>query len=185
MGKFLMAPPQCCSHAVLQPIPPFLRLSTARPSLWRSFASRRIDSTSDDLAAAREWLTKCNFTAIPRQVGEISFSRSGGPGGQNVNKVNSKATLKVPLNSLLPLVPRILHPALQASRYYAARSHSLVIQSEGSRKQTANVDACYEKLQQLLLTTAKDVIPGEASPEQRDRVHKLYVHCSLVGETPR
>ncbi|KAL2803387.1 hypothetical protein BJX63DRAFT_425316 [Aspergillus granulosus] len=160
---------------MLRAIPLFLRHSaTRRRSVWRSFASRRAGlSSDDDLAAAREWLTKLNSTTIPRHVGEISFSRSGGPGGQNVNKVNSKATLKVPLASLLPLVPRILHPPLQTSRYYAARTHSLVIQSEESRKQAANVDACYEKLHQLLTATAKDLIPGETSAEQRVRVQKL------------
>ncbi|KAL2826967.1 hypothetical protein BDW59DRAFT_59000 [Aspergillus cavernicola] len=138
----------------------------------RSFASRP-EFSSDDVTAAREWLSKLNSSTIPRHVGEISFSRSGGPGGQNVNKVNSKATLKVSLDTLLPLLPRLLHPPLQTSRYYAARTHSLVIQSEELRKQTANVDACYEKLHQLLKTTAKDLIPGETSAEQRDRVHKL------------
>ncbi|KAL4906160.1 hypothetical protein BDW74DRAFT_139286 [Aspergillus multicolor] len=142
-------------------------------TLRRSFASRRADLESEDLAAAREWLSNFNSTTIPRHVGEVSFSRSGGPGGQNVNKVNSKATLKVPLDSLLPLVPHIIHSPLQSSRYYAARTHSLVIQSEESRKQADNVSACYDKLHQLLKTTAKDLVPGETSPEQRQRVQKL------------
>ena len=52
----------------------------------RSFASRYADVSEDELNAAREWLSKLNSTTIPRNVGEISFSRSGGPGGQNVNK---------------------------------------------------------------------------------------------------
>ncbi|KAL4779008.1 hypothetical protein BJX76DRAFT_352150 [Aspergillus varians] len=142
-------------------------------TIRRFFASRRADFSDDELNAAREWLSNFSSTTIPRHIGEISFSRSGGPGGQNVNKVNSKVTLKVPLDSLLPLVPHIIHSPLQASRYYAARAHSLVIQSEESRKQAANVDACYEKLHQLLKTTAKGVVPGETSPEQRDRVQKL------------
>lgn len=90
--------------------------------------------------------------------------------------MNSKATLKVPLHSLLPLVPRILHRPLRSSRYFAERSESLVIQSEESRKQAANVESCYEKLHQLLKNTARDAIPGETSQEQRDRVHKLYVY---------
>ncbi|KAL4810374.1 hypothetical protein BDV18DRAFT_130863 [Aspergillus unguis] len=48
----------------------------------RSFAS----TTDADLTAAREWLSQFNSTPLPRHIGEISFSRSGGPGGQNVNK---------------------------------------------------------------------------------------------------
>ncbi|KAL5002256.1 hypothetical protein BDV10DRAFT_181473 [Aspergillus recurvatus] len=152
---------------------PFGRYSVTLRVLRRSFASRRADLSSDELAAVREWLSNFNSTTIPRHVGEVSFSRSGGPGGQNVNKVNSKATLKVPLDSLLPLVPPIIHSPLQSSRYYAARTHSLVIQSEESRKQAANVDACYDKLHQLLKTTTKELVPGETSIEQRARVQKL------------
>ncbi|KAL3429475.1 hypothetical protein BDV09DRAFT_41013 [Aspergillus tetrazonus] len=160
---------------MLRPLLPsrFSRSNAAFWALRRSFASRGADVSSDELAVAREWLSKFNSTTIPRHVGEVSFSRSGGPGGQNVNKVNSKATLKVPLDSLLPLVPSIIHSPLQSSRYYAARTHSLVIQSEESRKQVANVDACYDKLHQLLKTTAEKVVPGETSPEQRARVQKL------------
>lgn len=89
------------------------------------------------------------------------------------NRVNSKATLKVPLASLLPLVPRLLHAHLRASRYASDRSQTLVIQSDESRKQSNNVDACYERLYLLLESTAKEVIPGETSQEQKDRVHKL------------
>ncbi|RHZ66544.1 hypothetical protein CDV55_103537 [Aspergillus turcosus] len=167
----------------------FFSKAPAGPTIARTFASRRaatnnnirsVDHTTaepdeKDLTAAREWLTKFNSktVTIPRDICEISFSRSGGPGGQNVNKVNSKATLKVPLQSLLPLVPRILHPHLRSSRYYAERTHTLVIQSEESRKQAANVESCYEKLHHLLKTTAEDVIPGETSEEQREKVQKL------------
>ncbi|KAK1139065.1 hypothetical protein N8T08_001311 [Aspergillus melleus] len=167
--------------------PPLLPFSSGPTFAARSFASRRAavinnndnrnsngdNETDGQFVAAREWLATFHNNAIPRHIGEISFSRSGGPGGQNVNKVNSKATLKVPLQSLLPLVPAILHPPLRSSRYLAERSQSLVIQSEESRKQAANVESCYEKLHQLLKSTAKEVIPGETSLEQRDRVHKL------------
>ena len=87
--------------------------------------------------------------------------------------------MKIPLATLLPLVPRLLHPELQASRYTSDRSQTLVIQSEESRKQSTNVDSCFEKLHQLLESTAKQLIPGETSPEQRDRVHKLSAWRTL------
>jgi ribosome-associated protein len=35
-----------------------------------------------------------------RENAEVSFSRSGGPGGQNVNKVNTKVTLRISTGSL-------------------------------------------------------------------------------------
>ncbi|GFN19805.1 peptidyl-tRNA hydrolase domain protein [Aspergillus tubingensis] len=157
---------------------------SSRPTVaTRTFASRRAAAISTPsgldsdhhLTAAREWVARLNSKAItiPRDICEISFSRSSGPGGQNVNKVNSKATLRVPLKSLLPFVPQLLHAPLQASRYVAAKSQFLVIQSDESRRQTANVEACYDKLHQLLKSIAEDTIPGETSQEQRDKVQKL------------
>lgn len=82
--------------------------------------------------------------------------------------------VKVPLDSLLPLVPRPLHPHLLSSRYTTQRSQSLVIQSDESRKRATNVESCFEKLYQLLKSAADDTIPGETSSQQRDRVQKLY-----------
>jgi protein subunit release factor B len=40
----------------------------------------------DEIKAAREWLHNFNANVIPRKICDVSFSRSSGPGGQNVNK---------------------------------------------------------------------------------------------------
>lgn len=80
--------------------PPLLPFSSGPTFAARSFASRRAaainnndnrnsngdNETDGQFAAAREWLATFHNNAIPRHIGEISFSRSGGPGGQNVNK---------------------------------------------------------------------------------------------------
>ncbi|KAL1975616.1 hypothetical protein VTN31DRAFT_4008 [Thermomyces dupontii] len=148
----------------------------AQSAFVRTFASRRkasLDATEADLREAREWLAGFSPKSIPRNICEISFSRSSGPGGQNVNKVNTKATLRIPLSSLLPLVPSILHQELRSCRYVATRTDSIVIQSDESRKQSSNVESCFEKLHQLIEETARAVIPGETSEEQREKVKKL------------
>ncbi|KAJ5891086.1 uncharacterized protein N7473_007314 [Penicillium subrubescens] len=195
---------------------PFLPFTTPI-SLGRSakFASTGSSDPSDphDVELARKWLKafESGVKSIPRHVGQVSFSRSSGPGGQNVNKsvqIRSvrtvpphsplpsqthnfcrapeltveraifpgkplQTTLKVPLATIFPLVPRLLHPPLRASRYATDRSQALVIQSDESRQQATNVDLCYAKLNRLLVISAKEVIPGETSQEQKDRVSKL------------
>jgi peptidyl-tRNA hydrolase ICT1 len=40
----------------------------------------------DELQAARKWLANLDPDTIPRQICDLTFSRSSGPGGQNVNK---------------------------------------------------------------------------------------------------
>lgn len=97
-----------------------------------------------------------------------------------MGRVNTKATLRVPFNSLLPLVPPVLHSQLRSSRYAAERTDSLVIQSDDSRKQSANVESCFEKLRLLLASAGKDAIRGETSEEQKEKVKKLYVFCGLT-----
>ena len=41
---------------------------------------------SDELSAARKWLDGLTIDALPKDAFEVSYARSSGPGGQNVNK---------------------------------------------------------------------------------------------------
>jgi hypothetical protein len=59
----------------------------------RSFSSAReggSGASEQDLRDARSWLAALDAEAIPlKSIGELSFSRSSGPGGQNVNKYDN------------------------------------------------------------------------------------------------
>jgi peptidyl-tRNA hydrolase ICT1 len=71
--------------------PVFHRLLTSQSPFAhhvRPFASKRgpVDYSDEDLSSARKWLAALNPDTIPRNLSEITFSRSSGPGGQNVNK---------------------------------------------------------------------------------------------------
>ncbi|KAI7617283.1 hypothetical protein KC319_g19335, partial [Hortaea werneckii] len=84
------------------------RAPSSPQSWWRSYAAsskRGGDATEEELDAARKWLAQLDPDTIPRSICDISFSRSSGPGGQNVNKVSSKATVRIPTSSILPLLP--------------------------------------------------------------------------------
>lgn len=157
------------------------------------------DYSESDHSAARQWLTKFDIHTIPRNLGQITFSRSSGPGGQNVNKygstcisllqdmgltvfnrTNSKATARFQWKDLSSMVPRILHQYLRKSQYYAPNSESLVIQADSSRKQRDNVDQCFQILRDLIITAGKVAVKGETSPEQAARVKGLYVRFVTI-----
>lgn len=56
-------------------------------ALSRLYAVKRGgDADEAEVQAARQWLAKLDPETIPKDICEVSFSRSSGPGGQNVNK---------------------------------------------------------------------------------------------------
>jgi peptidyl-tRNA hydrolase ICT1 len=62
---------------------------------------------------------------------------------------------------------------LRDSRFYAKNGECLNIVHGASRSASQNAEQCYEALNQLIVTTAKQAIPGEASPAQAARVQEL------------
>src|SRR5690348_15981932 len=87
---------------------------------------------------------------IPDWELELSYARSSGPGGQNVNKVNSKAVLRwnVQTSAALPEFARARILTRLASRI--SGDGSLVITSDRFRDQIRNREDCFEKLRELL-----------------------------------
>lgn len=67
---------------------PSLVLTTELPlsSKGRNYSQSTSVPNEADLASARRWIATFTFDSIPRDIGDVSFSRSSGPGGQNVNK---------------------------------------------------------------------------------------------------
>jgi peptidyl-tRNA hydrolase ICT1 len=57
---------------------------TARGAV-RHYARASVAS-EEEIQTARKWLEMLHADTIPRDIGQLSFSRSSGPGGQNVNK---------------------------------------------------------------------------------------------------
>lgn len=85
------------------------------------------------------------------------------------------------------LVPKILHSDIEASRYYAENSKSLVIQADGSRDRANNIQECYRKLHALILAAGRSSVRGETSPGQVEKVKELSVFssCNLLSDRLR
>jgi len=110
---------------------------------------------------------------IPQSEFEFTFARSGGPGGQNVNKVNSKAILRWPI-TISPSLPDDVRARFV--KKYASRitiDGDLLISSQKYRDQSRNIDNCLEKLKDMLITivypppTRRPTKPTQASKIRR------------------
>jgi len=109
----------------------------------------------------------------------FSASRSSGPGGQNVNKVNSRITLswKVHESVLAPEVKEVILKKLQ-SRITADGELQLTVQE--SRSQLQNKEATIQKLHELLnkafapRKARKPTKPGKAAKQARLQSKKQH-----------
>lgn len=80
-----------------------------------------------------------------------AFSRSSGPGGQNVNKVNSKAEVRFKLSEAGWLHALVRQRFLALHGRLLTAGGEVVITSEVHRTQRANLDECLDKLYKLVV----------------------------------
>jgi len=118
---------------------------------------RALSKPNEDAAENRFSSTTLEIpgvVSIPLSEIEITYARSSGPGGQNVNKVSSKARLRWNLNSGRlddETVERFkaLYPS------WVTDSGEVVIASQISRDAPKNKDACLQKLKDAILKASK------------------------------
>jgi ribosome-associated protein len=87
-----------------------------------------------------------NDLNIPDEELQFSFARAGGPGGQNVNKVSSKAILHWNIDANTTLPPEVKHRLRSQQAGRISTEGFLVIQSQRYRDQPKNIDDCRQKL---------------------------------------
>ena len=87
----------------------------------------------------------------PPAAVRFQYARSGGPGGQNVNKVNTKAEIWVRLAALTGLSPSALARLRQFAGKRVTAAGELHLASETERGQEGNRAAVLERLRELIV----------------------------------
>lgn len=123
--------------------------------------------------------------SIPLRELWFTATRSSGPGGQNVNKVNTRATLRFDVINSSSLSSR----QKQLIRNHLAtrinKEGVLRVVSQKSRSQAANREAAIERFTLLLRESLQEVLPKKKTPiprAARERRLEGKKHRSLLKE---
>ncbi len=109
---------------------------------------------------------------IPENEITITFSRSGGKGGQNVNKVETKATLHWDVYNSQIFTPEEKYKILHELHNRITEKGDLVLWSQSERSQVRNKDKVIERLNMMVnkvLIPQKKRIPTKPSKAAKEK----------------
>ncbi|MDA8378525.1 MAG: alternative ribosome rescue aminoacyl-tRNA hydrolase ArfB [Planctomycetia bacterium] len=127
---------------------------------------------------------------VDRQRLQFGFSRSSGPGGQNVNKVNTKTDLRVHPDDLHGLNVRSRARLIAAVGRRVDAAGAIVLISSNQRTQEANRRACMEKLKLLVSeamiepTKRRQTRPTKASRKRRLETKRARSEVKSIRRSP-
>lgn len=115
---------------------------------------------------------------IPSHEYDLTFSRSSGAGGQNINKVNSKATLHWNAMQTQSLPPIVLDRFLKKFKNKINEDGVLTLVSQEHRTQHLNIAEVIKKLHEMIDMIAlppkvrKPTKPTKSSINERIKAKK-------------
>ena len=102
----------------------------------------------------------------------FTFSRSSGPGGQSVNKVSSRAELRVALASIAGLSQQAQARLIRLAGRRLTLLDELIFDADTFRSQLDNKQACIERFVALIAKAATIPKPRKAKRVSRSMIEK-------------
>ncbi|XP_004630253.1 peptidyl-tRNA hydrolase ICT1, mitochondrial [Octodon degus] len=121
------------------------------------------ESKGSDIAWKIPDAAKQASSDIPLDRLTISYCRSSGPGGQNVNKVNSKAEVRFHLATADWIAEPVRQKIALLHKNKITKSGELIFTSESSRYQFRNLADCLQKIRDMIAEASQ--LPKEPSKE--------------------
>lgn len=89
---------------------------------------------------------------IPSSELSARFERSGGPGGQNVNKVSTKVVLRFALSSTAHLSPQQARRLAERYPSHLTSKRDFQVVCDETRSQPSNLERARERLREMLIS---------------------------------
>ncbi len=126
---------------------------------------------------------------VVESVLRFSFSRSSGPGGQNVNKVNTRAELRLCVEDLLPPSGNLQKFAAVRLRKLAGRrltqNDEIIIVCDEHRTQRRNRQECLVRLREILVEAQHRPRKRKKTKPSRGAVQRRLNEKKKRGEIKR
>ena len=107
------------------------------------------------------------------------FSRSGGPGGQNVNKVNSKVMLRISLEHLEGLHKTEAERLREVLASRITKDGELLVMASEERSQHINLERAFLRMESMIINAGRlpkirrPTKPGRAAREERLKAKRI------------
>jgi ribosome-associated protein len=129
--------------------------------------------------------------AIPLTEFDVEYVRSGGPGGQNVNKVSSKARVRWPVVSSPSLPDEVKERFLTRYKSRLTNEGELILVGQKYRDQKQNYDDCLTRLAEMVREVLvpprprKPTKPSRASQRRRVEAKKQRSDTKRLRRKPK